>query len=205
VSFYDTEEGVAEYVEMAFGHDGRELIAVLEEHLPAGARVLELGMGPGKDLDLLARRYAATGSDRSTLFLERYRAAHPDADLLRLDAVTLETERRFDAIFSNKVLHHLDEDELACSIARQASILRPAGLVMHSFWYGDRDEELAGMPFHYRDEACLSKAFEPTFELARLKRYPELDDGDSVYVLAKLRTTRHLKSRRPGTRRKDSG
>ena len=56
---YDAENGVAEYVEMAYGHDGRKLVAVLGEHLPAGASILELGMGPGKDLDLLAQRYEA--------------------------------------------------------------------------------------------------------------------------------------------------
>ncbi len=56
---YDAENGVAEYVEMAYGHDGRELVAVLGEHLPAGASILELGMGPGKDLDLLAQRYTS--------------------------------------------------------------------------------------------------------------------------------------------------
>lgn len=186
MSFYDTEEGVSEYLEMAFGHDGRELIAVLDDHLPADAAVLELGMGPGKDLDLLAERYAVTGSDSSALFLERYRATHPEADLLRLDAVTLETERRFDAIFSNKVLHHLDDDELAKSIARQAAILRPGGWVMHSFWYGDKVEEHAGMRFHYREEALLTETFETIFEPVRLERYSELDNGDSVFLLARL-------------------
>ncbi len=185
MSFYDTEEGVSEYVEMAYGHDGRELIAVLEERLPVGASVLELGMGPGKDLDLLAGRFVVTGSDFSSLFLERYRAAHPEADLLQLDAVTLATERRFDAIFSNKVLHHLDDDELAKSIARQARILRPGGWLMHSFWFGDKVEELTGMRFHYRDEAFLRTAFAPSFEIVRLERYTELDEGDSIFALAR--------------------
>lgn len=54
---------------MAKGYNGRELIAVLNKYLPAGAMVLELGMGPGKDLNLLAQRYTVTGSDTSREFL----------------------------------------------------------------------------------------------------------------------------------------
>ena len=70
MGFFDTEEGVSEYLEMAKGHDGRELIEKLSEYLPASSTVLELGMGPGTDLELLSKRYQVTGSDNSTLFLE---------------------------------------------------------------------------------------------------------------------------------------
>ena len=116
MGFYDDEENVEAYVQMAEGYDGRELVDVLKKHLPSGSSVLELGMGPGKDLALLAEAYDATGSDSSEVFLRRYRRDHPDADLLLLDAVTLATERRFDAIYSNKVLHHLSVDELRTSL-----------------------------------------------------------------------------------------
>ena len=99
MGFYDDEENVEAYVQMAEGYDGRELVDVLKKHLPLGSTVLELGMGPGKDLALLGEAYAATGSDSSEVFLRRYRQEHADADLLLLDAVTLATARRFDAIF----------------------------------------------------------------------------------------------------------
>ena len=46
-------------------------------------------------LALLAEHYIVTGSDRALPFLGRYRRLRPDADLLQLDAVTLETDRRF--------------------------------------------------------------------------------------------------------------
>ena len=140
---------------MADGYDGKELIAELQQHLKPGATVLELGMGPGKDLDLLAEHYTVTGSDFSNIFLDRYRADHPDADLLQLDAITIETDRHFDAIYSNKVLHHLSDSELEQSVDRQANVLVDGGLVLHSFWYGERVEEIAGMTFHYRNEEFL--------------------------------------------------
>ncbi len=68
MGFYDTEGGVKEYVEMAEGYDGAELVEVLKKHLPEGSTVLELGMGPGKDLALISRSYTVTGSDSSAAF-----------------------------------------------------------------------------------------------------------------------------------------
>lgn len=79
-------------------------------------------MGPGVDLDLLRTYFDATGSDASQVFIERYLATHPNASVLKLDAVTLDTDRRFDAILSNKDLHHLNPTEQPHSFQRQAAI-----------------------------------------------------------------------------------
>lgn len=40
---------------MAEGYDGEELIKILKEYLPEKSTLLELGMGPGKDLDILKK------------------------------------------------------------------------------------------------------------------------------------------------------
>lgn len=185
MEFYHTEKGVADYIEMADGYDGKELIAELLPHLKPGATVLELGMGPGKDLDLLAEHYTVTGSDFSSIFLDRYRTENPDADLLQLDAITTETDRHFDAIYSNKVLHHLSDTALAQSVGRQASVLLDGGLVLHSFWYGARVEEIAGMTFYYRDENFLSNLFDDHFEIVSMTKYAEMEEDDSIYVIAR--------------------
>ena len=71
VGYFDTNEGVDEYIQMAEGYDGRELIEILRSHVPSGSSVLELGMGPGKDLALLQPYFQATGSDSSAIFVDR--------------------------------------------------------------------------------------------------------------------------------------
>ena len=185
MSFYHSEQGVSQYIEMAEGYDGRELVAILCKHLDANASVLEIGIGPGVDMNLLSQHFAVTGSDFSRLFLDRYRAGHPNTDLVQLDAITMKIDRQFDAIYSNKVLHHLEDAELHQSIRRQHAILNSQGIVMHAFWYGDRVEEHAGMKFHYRDEAFLTEAFSPCFEIIELLRYTEKEEDDSVYLLAR--------------------
>lgn len=187
MSYYDSQENVEEYIKMADGFEGRALIAELKKYLPAGASVLELGMGPGKDLDLLAESFRVTGSDRSSVFLERYRRTHPQADLLQLDAVTLDTDHTFDAIYSNKVLHHLTRDELAESLRRQAERLNSGGVLLHTFWYGDKEEWFSGLRFVYYTEESLSRMIGPEFELVKSERYTEMEDHDSICLILKKR------------------
>jgi cyclopropane fatty-acyl-phospholipid synthase-like methyltransferase len=88
MDFYEDEETAEQYIEMAKGYDGRALIAQLDKVLQPGATVLELGMGPGVDLDILAQCYKATGTDTSSYFVARYKTANPDADVCVLDAVS---------------------------------------------------------------------------------------------------------------------
>jgi trans-aconitate methyltransferase len=185
MGFFDTEEGVQEYLEMAKGHDGRELIEKLSDYLPADSTVLELGMGPGNDLEILSKRYEVTGSDNSNLFIERYRKANSEADLMLLDAVTLETDRRFDCLFSNKVLHHLQRADLEISIPRQAELLEDGGLLAHAFWYGDKIEEHGGLHFQYYQESDLEEIFGEHFDVVMMERYEELEPGDSIFAILK--------------------
>ena len=187
LSFYEDPKNVEQYTAFTPAHDGAQLVDALRDVLPAGSTVLEIGMGPGKDFDLLAETYTVTGSDFSQAFLDRYRKTHEDADadLLQLDSRTLETDRTFDAIFSNKVLVHLDDAELQQSFARQREVLSPGGLVMHSFWYGQGGGEFGELTLIRRNEDSLRRLLEPDWEIIALGRHAKMSDGDSLYVIAK--------------------
>jgi len=54
MNYFDKPENVESYIRMVEGYDGT-------------------------DLYLLARHFAVTGSDSSRVFVDRYKAAHPDA------------------------------------------------------------------------------------------------------------------------------
>lgn len=142
-------------------------------------------MGPGKDLDLLLPHYAAAGSDASQVFLDRYRARRGDQcpELHALDAVTLSIDRTFDGIYSNKVLHHLTRSDLQRSLARQAALLNPGGIALHSLWYGDKEETHAGLRFVYYTEATLTPMLPTSLEVLELERYEEMEEGDSMAVV----------------------
>ena len=133
MSCFHKPRNVEEYIKMTERYDGRGLINILKQHLPKGSTVLELGMGQGKDLDILKENYQATGSDYSQMFTDRYQKQHPEADIIKLDAVIIETERKFDCVYSNKVLHHLTREELRRSLFNQRKVLNPKALLLHTF------------------------------------------------------------------------
>jgi trans-aconitate methyltransferase len=184
MGFYDEERTADQYIEMAAGYDRRELVKALRKHLPDAARVLELGMGPGVDLKILEQYYRVTGSDNSEYFLNRFRKLNPDADLLHLDAVDLDTERNFDCIYSNKVLHHLSTTELKESLRRQKALLTDTGVVLHSFWRGEGIEEHHGLKFVYQSEQNIESMFVAIFEIIDVVVYEEMEPNDSLYVIA---------------------
>lgn len=168
---------------MAEGFDGKNLIKILKQYLPAGSTLLELGMGPGKDLDILKKHYKVTGSDNSQVFLDLYQKKHPDADIINLNAVTVETERRFDCIYSNKVLIHLTKNELEQSFQNQYTALKAGGFLFHSFWWGDKEEEMQGLRFIYYTDATLQDLIGDRFSVVASSRYKEMEENDSFYIV----------------------
>ncbi len=153
MSYFNDPKNVQEYIKMAEGFDGRKLIDILTTYLTDNATVLELGMGPGKDLDILKKTFKATGSDYSQVFLDLYLQQHPDADVICLDAVAMDTERKFDCIYSNKILHHLST------------------------------EEMHGLRFVYYTEATLLKLVGEQYEFLEMARYKEMEEEDSFYAV----------------------
>ena len=54
MGFFDTKK-VEQYIKMVEGYDGVELIEILQKYLPANSTILQLGMGSGKNLDILKK------------------------------------------------------------------------------------------------------------------------------------------------------
>ena len=184
MEYYEQEKNVDAYIQMAEGYDGRDLITELTKLLPRNSSVLEIGMGPGSDLTILEKYYKdqgqVTGSDYSKIFIDRYRKQHPDAILIVLNAITLKIDRKFDGLYSNKVLIHLTREELKQSIKRQADILEPKGIICHSFWCGDREENYDGLLFIYYSAGQLQKLFEDSFDIIKIGMYREMELADSL-------------------------
>jgi len=185
--YYENQSNVDNYTKFTPAQDGALLVDCLAAKLPSGASVLELGMGPGKDFKLLQQHFNVTGSDFSKAFLDRYRAIDANADLLYLDARTLDLARSFDAIFSNKALIHMSPDDLQQSFDRQHAVLNDGGLILHSFWYGEGHNEFGELTLVYHNENDLRIMLEPAFDIIALEKHAKMAEGDSIYVLARKR------------------
>lgn len=184
-TYYKTQESVSEYIKLAKDVNGKELIEKLTQHLPLKSVLLEIGSGPGSDWKILNQLYEVTGSDNSIEFLNHLRNENQNGDFLELDAVSLKTEKKFDGIYSNKVLHHLNDSELMDSIKRQSNVLNAHGIVCHSFWKGEGSEVFKGLFVNYHDEVGLKEAFKTHFEILSIENYKEFEDDDSILLIGK--------------------
>lgn len=183
--YYKTKESVEEYVTLAEGVNGKQLINKLKNHLTPQSSLLELGSGPGSDWKILNSDYQVVGSDNSQEFLNYLNSSYPNGEFLELDAATLKTDKKFDGIYSNKVLHHLTNKELENSIKRQTEILNSNGIICHSFWNGEGSEVFKGLFVNYHIESGLRNFFKESFEIILLEMYAEFEESDSMVLIAR--------------------
>ncbi len=183
--YYKTKESVEEYIRLAKDVNGGVLIEKLKEFLPFDSIILEIGTGPGTDWNILNEDYEVVGSDNSKEFLNHLISSNPSGRFLELDAITLNTDEKFDGIYSNKVLHHLKDNELIDSIRRQHEVLNPNGIICHSFWKGEGTEVFKGLFVNYHSESALKEFFEEYFEILIIESYNEFEDADSLLFIGK--------------------
>ena len=172
-----------EYRNTSTGNDCKSLVKILQNYLSDKSSLLLLGIGSGKDLMLLSNFYNVTGSDFSKLLLTIYQKSNPDTDLITLDPVELKTDRMFDSVFSNKVLHQMKESDLIISLQNQINILNSGGLAMHSFWSGSQEEDHHGLKWVYYTEETLIKLIPDEFEILELSTYKDIIECDSIYMV----------------------
>ena len=183
MGYFDDIRNIEEYVKSTSGHDGSFLIDILSKYLPEDSSVLVLGLGPGVDLLMLAENYNVTGSDCSEAFLDRKNKQDPGFDLVKLDAVSMDIEGKFDCIYSKKVLHHLSSLDLRKSFQEQARALNAGGYALHSFWCGNIEEFKLGLRIVYYSEESIRELIGPEYEVVDIKTYTELREDDSLYIL----------------------
>lgn len=162
--YYKTKESVEEYIRLSKDVSGQLLIDKLLKILAINSRLLEIGSGPGTDWKILSESYEVIGSDYSNEFLDVLKRVYPDGQFLKLDAITLNTTKTFDGIYSNKVLQHLTNEELLNSIARQHELLSDQGIICHSFWKGEGSEIFKGLFVNYHQQDYLKQTFKNYFE-----------------------------------------
>ena len=130
-------ERVSRYLDRAdeFPHRD-EGEAVLLDHVPLGVeRVLDLGTGDGRLLDLLRRdrpEMTGVGLDFSEVMLAAARGRFAAVGAVGLVEHDL-TERlpdlgRFDAVVSSMAIHHLEDERKRSLFAEVFELLEPAGV-----------------------------------------------------------------------------
>lgn len=115
--------------EESYRHHRLELPQRFSATLPRNSRVLDLGCGPGRDLDIFAADgHIATGLDLNTHFVEmasrRHNVLHADMrELTQLFSVST-----FDGIWAQASLVHLSNDDARRVIANCFDLLQSNGI-----------------------------------------------------------------------------
>lgn len=182
--YYHTKESEDSYIKMAEGYNGLAVIEDFKKYLKSESSLLELGSGPGNDIELLSQYYKVTGSDYSELFLNRLNKLHPGTPFINLDAITLDTHSFFDGIYTNKVLQHLTDKELKLSLENQYRILNNNGIVCHSFWNGKGCDTNSGIIHNYHTSEELIELFSQKLNILQITKYAEMGKDDSIFIIA---------------------
>ncbi len=96
--------------------------------------VLDLGCGSGALTKELAERGCdAEGIDASAELLQAARTHYPELRFTQADAVSFQTGRQFDVVFSNAVFHWIDREKQADMIAHVFDALKPQGQFIFEF------------------------------------------------------------------------
>ena len=85
------------------------------------------------------------------------------------------------------MLHHLTKPQLKKSFNQQSRVLTPSGVLLHSFWYGNKTEEFSGLRFVYYTVESLRSVIGTDYEIIETAKYTEMEPDDSLYVVLKKR------------------
>ena len=185
MGYYDDSKNVDDYIQMCDEYDGKNIYELLAKYLAKGSTLLELGSGPGLDIKNLKDHYRVSGSDLSDEFLKRLKLKFPDVPFYNIDITNVNIKEKFDCIYSNKVLHHIDEAQLQNSLKQQKDSLSKSGLIAHSFWIGEESMQIHGLLFTYYTKEAILKLIQKNFEVLETLSYTEFEENDSLVVIAK--------------------
>jgi SAM-dependent methyltransferase len=129
--------------------------------LPAGAAILELGCGNGRDsAAMIARGFSATPTDGTPEMAgEASRRLGMPVPVLRFENIDLVSA--FDGIWANACLLHVRRAELGGILRRIHTALRPGGIFYASFKAGQAEgHDALGRFFNYPSTHWLQALYE---------------------------------------------
>ena len=129
-------------------------VELLQEQIPAGAAVLDLGCGTGVPIArALAARYRVTGVDGSARSIELAQQNVPGATFLQADMTQVAfPAESFAAVISSYAIIHVPRAEHANLLLRIAGWLEPGGLLVATMGATESEgteEDWLGAPMYW--------------------------------------------------------
>ena len=137
------EQNADAYWQGTRGHDVRQNIAALLQHIevPPPFELLDFGCGPGRDLKTFVELgHRVTGLEGAAQPAAMARA-YSGCPVLQQNFLELDLpEARFDGVFANAVLFHVPSEALPRVLGQLHASLKPGGVLFSSNPRGDGQE-----------------------------------------------------------------
>jgi SAM-dependent methyltransferase len=170
----------------------RAWLGDLQERIPAGGAILDLGCGSGIPVarDLAEAGYRVTGVDISEVQIRRARESAPRAEFVRADITAIAFDLgSFDAVVSFFALIHVPLEDQPSLLDRIAGWLRPGGLFLATTgywaWTGAEENWLGGgvpMWWSHADVATYRNWITTAgLSIERDEFVPEGDGGHALF------------------------
>lgn len=170
----DYDRRAAEFWERTRDHDVSQNVDALLRWLKRGdgARVLDLGCGPGRDLKTFAARgYTAIGLDGSPSFVEMARA-YSGCEVWLQDFLNLDLpDASFDGVYANATLFHVPKQDLPRVLRQIRSCLVDGGVLFTSNPRGDDEEGWSGSRYGVWHSLAGWRAFVGAAGFEELEHY----------------------------------
>ena len=128
-------------------HDVGQNIEALLRHIkaPPPCTILDLGCGPGRDLQTFVQRgHHAIGLEGAAALAQMARA-HSACEVWQQDFLSLNLpDAHFDGIFANASLFHVPRQELPRVLRQLHATLKPGGVLFSSNPRGNNEESVNG-------------------------------------------------------------
>lgn len=165
---------------------------------PAGSLVVDLGCGNGALSEKIKEKgYRVLGLDASSEMIETARRLHPDIVFYQADALNFQLEEKADVIFSNAVLHWIDEDKQEQLVENIASQIKDGGYFVCEFG-GKGCAELV--------HSALERAFaKRKIHYPRVFYFPTIGEYTPILEKYKLRVEYAVLFDRPTAQKTENG
>jgi len=157
-----------------------------------GDRVLDLGCGNGRLVDLLAvKKIKYIGVDNSRGLIKQAKEYHPKEKFKVKDALKLGYKNEFDVIITSAVLNHMPDNESRRLFLKNVyQALKPGGYFMMSnwnMWNTERKKNIQN--FLIEKDKLSDNAFYQKYKIKKTELQPgdvmtEWGQGDVLYYYA---------------------